>query len=68
MNQKRITNKKKIDRTKILQKGFETKYDFANFKTIRSFEDAIRSGIITKDIPNDKQSEASDDNQETQFN
>ena len=35
----------------MLSKGYKTRYNFANFKTIRSFGDAIRNGIFKIDMP-----------------
>ena len=45
----------KTYRTKISYKGYKTKYDFTNFKNIRSFEDPIRNGGLMMVMANDKQ-------------
>lgn len=45
---------RRIDRTKMLYKEYKSKYDFAKFKTIRSFRDAITNSIITMDMANDE--------------
>ena len=36
-------------------KGYKTMYDFAKFKTIQSFGNAIGNGKITMDVANDEQ-------------
>ena len=46
---------KKINRTKMLYKEYQTAYEFGKYKTVRSFENAIRNGIIAMDMANDKQ-------------
>lgn len=46
---------KKINRTKMFYKEYQTMYEFSKFKTIRSFEDAIRNGIITVNMANNEQ-------------
>ena len=44
-----------IDRIKMLYKGCKITNDFAKFRTVQSFGDAIRNGIITMDMANDEQ-------------
>ena len=39
----------------MLSKGYKTRYNFASFKTIRSFGDAIRNGIFKIDMPSVEQ-------------
>ena len=46
---------KKINRTKMFYKEYQTTYEFSKFKTIRSFEDAIRNGIITVNMANNEE-------------
>ena len=49
-------HEQKINRKKKkLYKGCKTKYDFIKFKTIQSFEDAIRNGKLTMDLANEEQ-------------
>ena len=43
-----------IDRTKMLCKGYKAIYDFVEFKTVQSFRDAIRNGIIAMDTASGK--------------
>ena len=50
MNQKELKNKNKM-----FYKGYNIIYDFAKFKTIGAFENAIKNGIITLDITADEQ-------------
>ena len=38
----------------MLYKGYKTMHDFAKLKTIQSFGDAVRNGIITMDMANDE--------------
>ena len=44
----------KVGRIKMLQKGYKTMYGFTKLKTIRSFGNAIRNGIITMNMVNDE--------------
>ena len=50
MNQKELKNKNKM-----FYKGYNIIYDFAKFKTIGAFENAIKNVIITMDITADEQ-------------
>ena len=43
-----------IDKTKMLFKGYKAIYDFAKFEIVQIFGDAIKNGVITTDIANDK--------------
>ena len=48
----------------MLYKGDETTYDFERFKTMRSFGDAIKNGIITMDMENDEEEQLAKKNRE----
>ena len=43
----------KINRTKMLYKGYRNTYDFAQFKTIKSFKAAIKNGTVMINMAED---------------
>lgn len=45
------------DRRRIFYKGHKTTYDFKLFETIKVFEDAYKSGIMTIGMANDEQNQ-----------
>ena len=44
----------KKDKRKIVYKGYKTRYDFTKFKAIRTFQDAIKNGVVTMDMENNE--------------
>ena len=46
-----------IDRRKMVYKRCKNTYDFTKFKTIGTFAEAIRNGIIMVDMANDEQNQ-----------
>ena len=46
---------KNVDRNKIVQKGYNKKYDFRKFKITRAFGNDIRTNFINTDTANNEQ-------------
>lgn len=46
----------------MVYKGYKNRHDFTKFKTIQSFGEAIKNGIVTVDMVNDGKKSISEKN------